>query len=447
MTRILRGRDMKVLKETLFYMVTVVCVLGCIKLCAVKEEQKRMLKEADSPGSEIEVGENDAGTESQDAVWQYYNPDGIQLILEEKEQTLSGLEDEIQVIQLKCDLQKLLEDQSNISDSASRIYQKYFRVRQGEMARIEGLENLSECETFGFLNNPFSGVVFPLYDGILLQYENGTTSQIGEYSLPIAVIIHGSESGLGYMGARPGMDFEQIKDQAGEAEMCKGFMYFDNKRVYYLQYEDNLYVYSFVSDYEDGRDSNLIVTQTSEELSQVGWTQKDSEPKETVFLHWMEACEFEQIEKNHEILQYDIASAPRYDYENTPLQAYLEEEKKENQRLVDENGSACEMRVDYHVFDFNDDGIEDYLLCIDGSLYSGTAGHDVEIYVGKEDGSVERVLSINLRFHNESNPSGHERFTVLNEKTDGYYTIVLPGSNRILRYDKEEGGYVFQETE
>lgn len=121
--------------------------------------------------------------------------------------------------------------------------------------------------------------------------------------------------------------------------------------------------------------------------------------------------------------------------------------KKDNQRLVDENGSACEMRVDYHVFDFNDDGIEDYLLCIDGSLYSGTAGHSVEIYITKEDGSVECVRGIYLRFHNENRPSGHERFTVLNEKTDGYYAIVLPGSNRILRYDKEEGGYVFQETE
>lgn len=438
---------MKVLKKAIFYSFTVVCVFGCIKLCAVKEEQKRMLKAAGDSGSQIESVGNDIRTGTEDAAWQYYNPDGIKLIVEEQEQVLNSLEDEIQITQLKCNLRKVLENENNMQDSDFQVYRKYFRVRQGEMARIEGLEDLSECETFGFLNNPFSGVVFTLYDGILLQYKNGTTSQIGEYSLPIAVIIHGPESGLGYMGARPGMDFEQIKDQAGEAEMCKGFMYFDNKRVYYLQYEDSLYVYSFVSDYEDGRDSSLIVTQASEELSQVGWTQEDNEPKETVFLHWMSACEFEQIGKNHEILQYDIASAPRYDYENMPLREYIEEEKKENQCLVDENGLACEMRVDYHVFDFNDDGIDDYLLCIDGSLYSGTAGHSVEIYVCKEDGSVERVLSISLRFHNENRPSGHERFTVLNEKTDGYYAIVLPGSNRILRYDKEEGGYVFQETE
>lgn len=41
----------------------------------------------------------------------------------------------------------------------------------------------------------------------------------------------------------------------------------------------------------------------------------------------------------------------------------------------------------------------------------------------------------------------HERFTVLNEKTDGYYAIVLPGTNRILRYDKKEGHYIFHEGE
>lgn len=157
-------------------------------------------------------------------------------------------------------------------------------------------------------------------------------------------------------------------------------------------------------------------------------------------------CEFEEIEEKHEILEYDIGTSPQYDYENTLLQEYIENEKGENEEFVNTFGSRYEIWVDYHLFDFNDDGIEDYLLCLDGILYSGTGGHIVEIFIVKEDGRIEKVLSINLRFcHYKS--SEHERFTVLNEKTDGYYAIVLPGSNRILRYDKQEGRYIFHEGE
>ena len=36
-------------------------------------------------------------------------------------------------------------------------------------------------------------------------------------------------------------------------------------------------------------------------------------------LHWMTFCEFEEIEKKHEILEYDISTSPQYDYENTLL--------------------------------------------------------------------------------------------------------------------------------
>lgn len=163
-------------------------------------------------------------------------------------------------------------------------------------------------------------------------------------------------------------------------------------------------------------------------------------------LHWMPYCEFEEIEANHEILEYDISTSPFDDYENTLLRDHIEEKKGENDEFVNTFGSMYEMWVDYHLFDFNGDGIEDYLLCIDGILWSGSAGHLVEIFIVKEDGTIERVLSIHMDFCHYRSPE-HERFTVLNEKTDGFYAIVLPGSNRILRYDKDEGKYVFHEGE
>ncbi len=163
-------------------------------------------------------------------------------------------------------------------------------------------------------------------------------------------------------------------------------------------------------------------------------------------LHWMAFCEFEEIEEKHEILEYDISTFPQYDYENTLLREYVDNVKKEAEVFVNTFGSRYEPWIDYHLFDFNDDGIEDYLLCIDGILYSGTAGHSVQIFIAKEDGTIEKVLDIHLRFcHYQS--SVHERFTVLNEKTDGYYAIVLPGTNRILRYDNKEGRYIFHEGE
>lgn len=190
----------------------------------------------------------------------------------------------------------------------------------------------------------------------------------------------------------------------------------------------------------------IDLTETEGSLQETQNLEENIQSESVSKLHWMEFFEFEEIEEKHEILEYDISTSPQYDYENTLLQEYVKNEKKEAEKFVNTFGSRYEPWIDYHLFDFNDDGIEDYLLCIDGILYSGTAGHSVQIFIAKEDGTIENVLSINLRFcHYKS--SVHERFTVLNEKTDGYYAIVLPGTNRILRYDKREGRYIFHAGE
>ncbi|MCH5263689.1 MAG: hypothetical protein J1F42_12305 [Lachnospiraceae bacterium] len=96
------------------------------------------------------------------------------------------------------------------------------------------------------------------------------------------------------------------------------------------------------------------------------------------------------------------------------------------------------------MFDFSDDGLEDYLICIDGPTHSGSGGNHVEIDVQEEDGTFRKVLDIVLRIHGDDS-DGHEDLTVLDEKTDGYYAIVTPFYNRILRYDKEQGRHDFQD--
>lgn len=442
------GGGMKIVKKMVWFIFMTGCVAGCFISCRIWKEQKNMLEDVDNM-MDMEH-ETVYGVDIEDSAWWDYSSDVVGEILKEEEKRRDGLEKETGPLRTNCCLQGFIERQGNAPESSNEVWQKYFHIRQGELARIEGIEDLSECGTFGFLNNIFSGVTFDLYDGITLQYQNGTTGQIEEYGLPMAVIITGSESDLGFMDARAGMDFAQIMENAYEEEVRQGFMsgqIIGGDTVYYIQYTDEMFHYSFISEKEDGSGSKLIVTKLAEEMPQVGRVFEKEGMEVTAWSHWMEAVEFEEIEKKHEILAYDISTSPRYDYENTPLRDYIDKEKEENQRDVEKFGSHHEMRVDYHVFDFNDDGIEDYLLCIDGIGYSGTAGHCVELFVGKEDGSAEEILHVNLHFHNENMPSGHERFTVLNEKTGGFYAIVLPGSNRILRYDLETGGYEFQETE
>ena len=125
----------------------------------------------------------------------------------------------------------------------------------------------------------------------------------------------------------------------------------------------------------------------------------------------------------------------------------MKKQVEENEEVSNKMGKELPMLIDYHTFDFNDDGLEDYLLCIDGGLYSGSGGHWVEIFIQEEDGSIRKILNIILRLHNSDLLTGHEAFTVLDEKTDGYYAIVLPSTNHILRYDKEKDWYEFHEGE
>ena len=147
--------------------------------------------------------------------------------------------------------------------------------------------------------------------------------------------------------------------------------------------------------------------------------------------------DLEDLEKNHRILPCDIGSSPKYDYENTPLAEIVEERIVDSEEMSKKLGRPLHYEMDYHLFDFNDDGIEDYLLCESGSLVNGI-GNSVEIYIQEENG-VRRVLSMLMFLHNS--PTDHEKLTILDEKTSGYYAIVPPYRNFILRYDAEQGWY------
>lgn len=85
-------------------------------------------------------------------------------------------------------------------------------MKQGELARIENIEDLSECGKVGFMN------------------------------------------------ARAEMNFEKIQENAYAGKIQEGFMYWWEEKVYYIQYTDEYYEYVFLSNDQDGRDSRLIVS-------------------------------------------------------------------------------------------------------------------------------------------------------------------------------------------
>lgn len=149
--------------------------------------------------------------------------------------------------------------------------------------------------------------------------------------------------------------------------------------------------------------------------------------------------DLEDLEKNHKILTDDICSEPKYDYENTPLVEIVEETIVDSEEMSKKLETPLCCEIDYHLFDFNDDGIDDYLLCIYGenfSLFPKDFGSDVSIFIQEEEG-VRKVLFADIRLSSES------MLTVLDEKTGGYYAIVPSYGNYILRYDTEQERYDF----
>lgn len=154
--------------------------------------------------------------------------------------------------------------------------------------------------------------------------------------------------------------------------------------------------------------------------------------------------DYKDLERNHKILSYDICSSPKYDYENTPLAEYIEEDISWNEEMSKRAGKNISLEIDYHVFDFDNDGVEDYLLCESGRLFEGNGGDSVDIFIQEEEG-VRNVLSTKMILHH--GPHDHEKVIVLDEKTDGYYAIVNPSQNFIFRYNEKEGRYDWPESE
>ena len=180
--------------------------------------------------------------------------------LKKRENELDEIEEKTQYLQLYYRLLTLLETTSNQlkDENPVLVYDKYFRLNEGELARICGIEDMEECGRIGYLDSHFGGPVISINQNLYVQY--GNISDIYEYQFPGSIIITGSNIDLGFMGARAGMDFLQIQENAHEEEVQEGFMYTEDWKVYYMEFTDGFYDYIYYSDYPDGRDSCLIIS-------------------------------------------------------------------------------------------------------------------------------------------------------------------------------------------
>lgn len=153
--------------------------------------------------------------------------------------------------------------------------------------------------------------------------------------------------------------------------------------------------------------------------------------------------DYEFIEAKHKILRHNICITPQNAIDNTLLKKALKEDLEIYQRMYKNGITSAPLDIDYFSFDFNDDGLEDYLVCYHAPYYCGTAGNSVVIFIQESDASLSRVFSITMRLHEYAWPNEHSPMAILDEKDDGYYAFVLVGNNRIIRYN-EEGRYKFE---
>lgn len=255
-TELLRMREKELKRDILRLALAIFSSIGCIavtvSLYHIREKQSSLVLKT-SPDAEWEKQIGLALEPDPDIEWEY-----LELLLSNRQKKLECLREESQLLQIKYDLQKLAGGKCDEEDPRSK-YEKYFHIEQGELARIEGIEDLQTCGVFGFLNGHFSGVVFEVGEGIQVQYSNAVTGSVREYYVPQTLIVTDAETNLGFMDARAGMDFAEIQKNALPEEIQQGFMYFYEEPVYYIQYQDAFYRYTFFSDQEDGSGSWMLV--------------------------------------------------------------------------------------------------------------------------------------------------------------------------------------------
>lgn len=203
------------------------------------------------------------------------------------------------------------------------------------------------------------------------------------------------------------------------------------------------------------KNKNDLESKMIEEISGSVKVLKDysqSEVAEIAEIKRYSCIDYELLESKYEILNYDICTEPNYEWKDRKLEEFvlesyadiLEQEKQLIETGTSE-GDIVPTTFDYHIFDFNDDGLDDFLLCIYGWAYLGSAGHGVKIIIQEEEGKYRSAGDFILRLGSSYSVDRHSGLAVLEEKNNGFYALVVSEYSRILRYDQETGCYKFTE--
>lgn len=147
------------------------------------------------------------------------------------------------------------------------------------------------------------------------------------------------------------------------------------------------------------------------------------------------------LEERYGVYRENICTDPQSVYGNTVILDLIKFDLDYEKYMKNKIPEISNEDHDYFVFDFNGDGLDDYLICFHGILYSGSGGNLICIYVQEDDGEFI------MRFHVTAeifvdDPHMHEAIAVLNSRVEGYYSLVLPWTeNRVWSFDSDKGWY------
>lgn len=143
--------------------------------------------------------------------------------------------------------------------------------------------------------------------------------------------------------------------------------------------------------------------------------------------------------EEHKVLEANVAVAPVSVYDNSILCDYLKDELEDAKEMQSVYNSL--FIAEYFKYDFNNDSLEDYLISLAGSGWSGSLGNHVSIVCPNEDGSLTEVFSATIRFAENGDEGGYSAVIVLDEIKDSFYGLVFEGYDKIWTYDSITGRY------
>ena len=156
------------------------------------------------------------------------------------------------------------------------------------------------------------------------------------------------------------------------------------------------------------------------------------------------------ISSGNRIYMDNILSSP-IPLENNPLLLEVLKHDLDVEADFLEKFPQTESENDFFIFDFNGDSLDDYLVCLHGLAFTGSGGNRIYVFIQESDGSLREVFRVNSKVHHGmeiEKENGHSPIVALEERIEGFYTLVLPfGKNRLCKYDPETGRYQLQRYE